>query len=127
MKIKIPIDVEEEIRSALSDYMTTYVRPLPDDFTVPSILITAVGGSEADEISAFDVTVDSRANDEETAQLNLRKAVGTIQAIAESQQTALRYVTVNTLMSWGRDPVRQELAMCTARIRVYAHKETTEV
>ena len=127
MKIKIAIDVEETIRSALSDYMTTYVRPLPDDFTVPSILITAVGGSEADEISAFDVTVDSRANDEETAQLNLRKAVGLIQAIAESQRTALRYVTVNTLMSWGRDPVRQELAMCTARIRVYAHKETTEV
>lgn len=127
MKIKRVIDVEEEIRSNLSDYMTTYVRPLPDDFTVPSILITAVGGSEANEISAFDVTVDSRANDEETAQLNLRNAVGIIQAIAESQQTALRYVTVNTLMSWGRDPVRQELAMCTARIRVYAHKETTEV
>jgi hypothetical protein len=127
MKIKIAIDVEETIRSALSDYMTTYVRPLPEDFTVPSILITAVGGSEANEISAFDVTVDSRANDEETAQLNLRKAVGLIQAIAESQRTALRYVTVNTLMSWGRDPVRQELAMCTARIRVYAHEETTEV
>jgi hypothetical protein len=127
MKIKRHIDIEEAIRSALSEYMTTYVRPLPDGFTVPSILITAVGGSEANTISAFDVTVDSRAEDEETALTNLRNAVGIIEAIAESQSTALRYVQENAFMSWGRDPVRQELAMCTARLRVYAHKETTEV
>lgn len=127
MKINRFIDIEEEIRSALTGYITTYVRPLPDNFTLPSILITSVGGAEANMVDAYDVTVDARAEDEETALETLRNAIGIIEKIAESQNTALRYVTINSLMSWGKDPVRQELAMCTARIRVYAHKETTEV
>lgn len=121
------IDVEEEIRAALADYMTCYVKPLPAAFTVPSIEITAVGGSEDHTIDTFEVTVDSRAEDEYTAQLNLRNAIGIIQKIAESQETALRYVAINTLGSWGSDPVRPNLAMCTARLRVVAHKETVEV
>lgn len=127
MKIKRFIDVEEEIRVVLTEYIQAYVRPLPKDFIIPSIEITSVGGSEVNEIDTFDVTLDSRAEDEYTAQLNLRNAVGIIEAIAESQTTKLRHVTVNTLASWGRDPVRQELALCTARIRVTAHKEITEV
>ena len=45
MKIDRSIDVEEEIRVALNDYIKTYVRPLPANFEVPSILVTAVGGS----------------------------------------------------------------------------------
>lgn len=127
MKIKRFIDIEEEIKVALTDYIKTYVRPLPKDFTVPSILVTSVGGSETNSIDAFEVTLDSRANEEATAQENLRNAIGILEKVAESQQTPLRYVTINTLMSWGRDPVRQELAMCTARIRVVAHKELVEV
>lgn len=127
MKIERYIDVEEEIRSALSAYMTCYVRPLPDNFAVPSILITSVGGSERNTIDYFDVTIDSRAEDEETALTNLRNAIGIIQKIAEGQTTALRYITTNSLYSWGRDPVRQELAMCSGRIRVLAHKEIVEV
>lgn len=121
------IDVEEEIRAALSDYMTCYVKPLPANFTVPSIEITAVGGTDDDHINAFDVTLDSRAEEEATALLNLRNAVGIIEKIAESQSTALRHVAINALSSWGKDPVRAELSMCTARIRVVAHKETVEV
>lgn len=127
MKIKRFIDIEETIRAALTDYIKAYVRPLPEDFAVPSVLITSVGGIEQNDIDTFDVTLDSRANDEETAMNNLRNAIGIIEKIAEDQTTALRFVTVNTLASWGRDPVRQELSMCTARIRVIAHKEFAEV
>lgn len=127
MKIRRIIDVEETIRAALTEYITAYVRPLPRDFEIPSILITSVGGTEQNYIDTFDVTLDSRADDEGEAQLNLRNAIGIIEKIADDQTTALRSVSINTLATWGRDPVRQELAMCTARIRVTAHKEFTEV
>ena len=127
MKIKRNIDIEETIRAAIANNITAYVRPLPADFTVPSILITQVGGSEADDIDTFEVTIDSRAGDEETALTNLRTAIGIIRHAAETQTTDLRYAAINTLASWGRDPVRPELAMCTARLRVVAHIETTEV
>ena len=127
MKISRYIDVEETIRAALADYMTCYVKPLPADFTVPSIEITAVGGSEDNTIDTFDVVLDSRAADEYTAQLNLRNAVGLVKAIAHSQTTALRFAKCNTLGSWGKDPVRPELAMCSARLNVTAHAEKVEV
>lgn len=127
MKIERFIDIEDEIRQVLAPYMTAYVRPLPKDFIVPSILITWVGGTENEKIDTFDVTIDSRAEDEDTAQLNLRNAIGIIEAVTKTQTTALRYVTINTLGSWGHDPVRQDLAMCTARLRVTAHKEITEI
>ena len=127
MKIERCIDVEEEIRANLAGYITTYVKPLPKDFSVPSILVTAVGGTEANTIDTFDVTLDSRAENEEEALTNLRNAVGILKEIAKSQQTALRYVTINTLGSWGRDPVRPELALCSSRVRVVAHIETVEV
>ena len=127
MRIERSIDVEEAIRASLTNYIQTYVRPLPKNFTVPSILVTAVGGSESNRIDTFDVTLDSRAEEEETALENLRNAVGIVKEIAKGQQTALRYVSVNTLGSWGRDPVRPELAMCSARLRVIAHTEVVEV
>ena len=127
MRIERNIDVEEAIRASLTNYIQTYVRPLPKNFTIPSILVTAVGGSESNRIDTFDVTLDSRAEEEETALENLRNAVGIVKEIAKGQQTALRYVSVNTLGSWGRDPVRPELAMCSARLRVIAHTEFVEV
>lgn len=127
MKIKRIIDIEEEIRVALDEYIKSYVRPLPKNFSLPSILITAVGGTEQHEIDSFEVTLDCRAENENDAQLNLRNAIGILEKIAESQSTALRYVTINTLTSWGRDPVRPELAMCSARLGVVAHKEIAEV
>ena len=127
MRIERSIDVEEAIRASLTNYIQTYVRPLPKNVTVPSILVTAVGGSESNRIDTFDVTLDSRAEEEETALENLRNAVGIVKEIAKGQQTALRYVSVNTLGSWGRDPVRPELAMCSARLRVIAHTEFVEV
>lgn len=127
MIINRSIDVEEAIRVSLGEYMQTYVKPLPANFTVPSVEITAVGGSEMDTIDTFDVTLDSRAEHEAEAYENLRNAIGIVIEIAKSQATALRVVNVNSLGSWGKDPVRPDLAMCSARLRVIAHVETVEV
>ena len=127
MKIERSIDVEDEIRVALNAYIKTYVRPLPAKFEVPSILVTAVGGDTENTVDYFDVTLDSRASEDATALENLRNAVGIVVKIALSQQTRLRFAEIINLGSWGRDPVRPELAMCTARLRVLAHIETVEV
>lgn len=127
MIINRSIDVEEAIRTSLGEYMQTYVKPLPANFIVPSVEITAVGGSEMDTIDTFDVTLDSRAEHEAEAYENLRNAIGIVIEIAKSQATALRVVNVNSLGSWGKDPVRPDLAMCSARLRVIAHVETVEV
>ena len=127
MKIDRSIDVEGEIRQALDDYIKTYVRPLPANFEVPSSLVTAVGGDTENTVDYFDVTLDSRATEDATALENLRNAVGIVIAIAKGQTTKLRFADVNNIASWGKDPVRPELAMCTARLRVLAHIETVEV
>lgn len=127
MKIDRSIDVEEEIRLALRDYIKTYVRPLPANFEVPSILVTAVGGTTENTVDYFDVTLDSRASEDATALENLRNAAAIVVKIALSQQTKLRFAEITNLGSWGKDPVRPELAMCTARLRVIAHNETVEV
>lgn len=127
MKIDRSIDVEEEIKVALNAYIKTYVRPLPAKFEVPSILVTAVGGSTENTVDYFDVTLDSRASEDATALENLRNAAGIVVKIALSQHTRLRFAEIINLGSWGRDPVRPELAMCTARLRVLAHIETVEV
>ena len=88
---------------------------------------TQVGGSEADQIDTFEVVLDSRAADEATALSTLRNAVALLRAIAEEQTTALRHVVINSSGSWGSDPVRPDLAMCSARLSVTAHQDETEV
>ncbi len=127
LEIERSIDVEDVIREALSDYMTSYVRPLPASLVVPSVEITAVGGKSENKVDHFEVVLDSRAKLEAEALENLRNAIGIIIKIAKSQTTALRFAEVNTLSSWGKDPVRPDLAMCSARLSVIAHIETVEV
>ena len=127
MKIDRSIDVEEEIRVALKEYIKTYARPLPANFEVPSILVTVVGGTTENTVDYFDVTLDSRASEDATALENLRNAAALVVKIAHNQQTKLRFAEITNLGSWGKDPVRPELAMCTARLRVLAHIETVEV
>lgn len=127
LEIERSIDVEDAIREVLSDYMTSYVRPLPASLVVPSVEITAVGGKSENKVDHFEVVLDSRAQLEAEALENLRNAIGIIIKIAKSQTTALRFAEVNTLSSWGKDPVRPDLAMCSARLSVIAHIETVEV
>lgn len=127
MIINRSIDVEDEVRQALSGYVTAYCRPLPKDFTVPSILVQQVGGTDANTIDSFEVVLDARAETDAEANETLRTAIGILKAVTANQTTALRHVSVNSSGSWGNDPVRPDLAMCSARIRVIAHEERTEV
>lgn len=127
MQIERTIDIEDEVRKALDGYIPAYCRPLPEDFATPCILITQVGGSEDKHISTFDVTLDARAETELAAMVELRNAVGVLKAAAKEQSTAIRYVAVNSSGAWGSDPERPDLAMCSARVRITAHNEITEV
>lgn len=127
MKIERMIDIEDTVRRALSPYIKTYCRPLPKNFTVPSILVTKVGGGEADTIDDFEIVLDARAKHEADADETLRTAIGILQKVARLQTTDLRHVEINTSGSWGVDPVRPELAMCSARLTVTAHTENVEV
>ena len=113
------VDIEDEVRNALKSYMTAYCRPLPADFTTPSVLITLVGGSDANQIDTFDVTL--------TANETLRNAIGLMRKAAKEQTTAIRHIEVNSSGSWGSDPVRPDLSMYSARISVVAHLENKTI
>ena len=127
MKIDKSIDVEEEIRTALIPYQTAYCRPLPVEYSLPNILITQVGGTETDRVDTFEVVLDSRAETEAEALSYLNMAKAILIQTAKEQTTALRHVVVNTSGSWGTDPVRPDLAMCSARFSVTAHQQKVEV
>ena len=127
MKINKSIDIEDEVRTALAPYLTAYCRPLPADYTLPNILITQVGGTDAQTIDTFEVVLDARAKLEAEAFDCLRTAIAILKTMAKEQTTALRYVTVNSSGSWGTDPVRPDLAMCSARLAIVAHQIPMEV
>lgn len=126
MKYLKSIDFEDEVRVALKDYVTIYCRPLPAVIELPSIEVRKVGGSEDDTIDTGMVMLYARAEEEGTADDYLRTAVGILKAVCDKQTTALRYCTVNTMGAWGVDPVRPDLAMCTATLMIRAHQELTE-
>lgn len=117
------IDIEDVIRQALNGYFNIYCRPLPKNFTTPCLEVQKVGGDDLNTIDTFDVVIDSRAKSDADADLQLRNAIGVLKAIAKGQETPLRHITVNSSGSWGSDPVRPDLAMCSARLRVVAHQE----
>ena len=126
--IRRSVDIEDEVRLALKDHMTAYCRPLPKDFSTPCILITQVGGSDqSGQIDTFDVTLDARATNAADANEMLRNAIGVLRKAAGDQTTAIRHVEVNSSGSWGTDPVRPDLSMYSARIRVVAHLESKQI
>lgn len=127
MNINISIDIEDEVRKALSPFFQIYCRPLPKNLNTPSITVTQVGGSDTHKIDTFEVTLDSRAKIEGEALELLRKAIGTLRKVAEEQTTAIRYVSVNSSGSWGNDPTRPDLAMCSARLQIVAHLDTATI
>lgn len=127
MNILKPVDIEEEIRLALSDYITTYVRPLPASYTLPNILISASGGSSENTIDTFTVTIDARAETDAEAFDTLSDALGVLEVQAQNQAGALRNVIINSLARWGADPVRPDLKLCTATVIVTAHRVAHEI
>ena len=127
MDILRSVDIENIVRIALSDYFEIYCRPLPSKFKVPSLEIQRVGGSDRNTIDTFEVVLDSRAKSEAEADELLRNAIGVLKKIAEDQTTAIRFVTVNASGSWDTDPVRPDLAMCSARLNIVAHQESITI
>lgn len=123
MIILRPTDIEDEIRRALADYMTVYVRPLPAKFTTPCILVTATGGSSTNEIDSFNVTLDARATTDEESYSLIRTAQGILEAQGSNQFGAIRNVSINSLARWGSDPVRPDLKLSTLTVVVTAHRE----
>lgn len=124
------IDIEYEVTQALNKYQIggqTYLRPLPENYSLPNILVSQVGGSDFDQIDHFDVVLDSRAENEGEATILLNNAIGVLKQVAKEQTTALRYIEVVSSGSWGNDPVRPDLAMRSARLRITAHLEKTEI
>jgi hypothetical protein len=127
MTINKSVDIEDEVRTALAPRQTAYCRPLPADYSLPNILVTQVGGTDAQTIDTFEVVLDSRAKIEAEAIDYLNTAIAILKQVAREQTTALRYVTVNSSGSWGNDPVRPDLAMCSARLSIVAHQQSMEV
>lgn len=127
MIINKSVDIEDEIRKALTNYLTVYCRPLPAEYALPHILITQVGGADVNTIDTFEVVLDSRAKTEAEAINYLNTATAILKGAAGEQTTAIRFVAVNSLGSWGNDPVRPDLAMCSARLSVVAHQNKMEV
>lgn len=124
MNILRPCDIEEEIRLAMKNYMTVYVRPLPENFTTPCILISATGGTTSNTIDTFAVKLDSRAETDEEALAYIRTAIGLLEAQSCSQFGALRNVSINSLASWGNYPARPDSKLCTLTCQVTAHRES---
>lgn len=127
MTINKSIDIEDEVRLALEDHLTVYCRPLPADYSLPHILVTWVGGSVNQTIDTFEVVLDARAKSEAEAVDYLQTAKGILKEVAKQQTTSIRVVNENTSGSWGADPVRPDLAMCSARLSIVAHQKSVEV
>lgn len=127
MNIQRPIDIEDEVRKALDGYLTAYVRPLPENFITPCILITDTGGTSVNRVDTFNVTLDSRASTDAKAYELIRTALGVLEAQAKAQYGALRNVSVNSLARWGNDPVRPDLNLCTLTLLVTAHRESFNI
>lgn len=122
-----PCDIEDEIRKALTDYLTVYVRPLPENFQTPSILVTATGGNSQKTIDTFMVVLDSRAETDVEADELLRNALGILEAQTANQFGALRNISINSLANWGSDPVRPDLKLRTMSVLVTAHRESLTI
>ena len=127
MNILRPVDIEEEIRKALNGYFATYVRPLPAKYTLPNLLIAATGGSTSNTVDTFTVTLQARATEDAEALETLRTALGVLEYQAGAQVGALRNVVINSLASWGNDPARPDLKLCSATVLVTAHRESFNI
>ena len=125
----IPIDFEDEVRKILAGKYTAYVKPLPQNFTMPCILVTQVGGrteytwAGVGKLDAADITLDSRAETDAEALETLRNALGYLEEQVSKQTTPLLMVEVNTISSTINDPVRPDLKLCTARILTRARRK----
>lgn len=123
-----PIDIENAVRNVLTNNrLTAYCRPLPKNYSLPNILVSAVGGNQdtdwhgSDVLDNFTVNLTSRGETEASALETLRTAIAVLQS---EQGGSLSRVSVNSLYSWGTDGTRPDLAMCSATLIISARPES---
>ena len=126
MIINRQIDIEDEIRLALIDHFEAYCRPLPENYGLPNVLVEQTGGNTSNTIDSFQVKLSVRARTDEEALETMRNVIGVLEYQTEHQFGALRHISVNSLASWGSDPARPDLKLCTMTAIVIAHRETIE-
>ena len=127
MKISKPVDIENEIRLALAEYFEVYCRPLPEKYGLPNVLVEQTGGSSSNTIDSFQIKLSVRAKTDAEAIDTMHKVLGVLEYQTEHQVGALRHISVNSMASWGNDPVRSDLKLCTMTALVIAHRETQEI
>ena len=125
--IERSIDIEDVVREILASYMIAYCLPLPETVALPSVAVEQVGGISANTIDQFDVVLDARAEDEATALLTVRNAVGILKKAAADQTSSIHHVAEKSKPSWMPDTVRPDVAMCRARLVITAHQETAVI
>lgn len=125
IEINRSIDIEEVVQSVLSEYMTAYCPPLPASYDLPFVRITGVGGSEADTIDTFTVTIEGYASTDAAACEITRNAAGVLKAAAKDQDTEIRNVVENTKAQYYADPLRPDLSRYQTTLIITAHQETT--
>lgn len=127
MNINRQIDIENEIRLALIDNFEAYCRPLPKEYGLPNVLVEQIGGTTSNTLDSFQIKLSIRAKTDEEAMDTLRNVLGVLEYQTEHQFGALRHIKVNSLASWGSDPVRPDLKLCTMTAIVIAHREKYEI
>ena len=127
MNIDRQIDIENEIRLALTNYFEAYCRPLPEKYGLPNVLIEQTGGTTSNTIDSFQVKLSVRAKTDEEAMDTMRDVLGVLEYQTAHQFGALRHISVNSLASWGVDPARPDLKLCTITAIVIAHRENNEI
>lgn len=127
MNIDRQIDIENEVRLALTDYFEAYCRPLPDKYGLPNVLVEQTGGTTLNTIDTFQIKLSVRAKTDADAIDTMRDVLGVLEYQAEHQFGALRHISINSLASWGSDPARPDLKLCTMTAIVIAHREQYEI
>lgn len=127
MNILKPVDIENEVRIALKDYFEAYCRSLPKIYGLPNVLIEQTGGDTENQIDTFQVRLSVRAETDAEANDVMRTVLGVLQTRCEEQFGALRHMSLNSQASWGTDPVRPDLKLCTALVLLTVHRETVTI
>lgn len=127
MNILKPVDIEDEVRLALKDYFEVYCRPLPENYGLPNVLVEQTGGSTENKIDTFQVRLSVRAKTDAESNDVMRTVLGVLQTRSEEQFGALRHMSLNSQASWGTDPARPDLKLCTALVLLTVHRETVTI
>ena len=126
--ILMPIDIEDEVRKALSPYFDNVVAgDIPPNPPKRFLRVRQTGGGTANTIDNFNVSIDARAETDVGALDLIRKAQGVLEAQCKAQYGSLRHVVINSLAQWGSDPVRPDLKLCTLSATITAHRESLNI